>query len=98
MQRPLLILCALGLLAGCGRGIPVVGLDENGNTVDQKVPGKIFSNKLGKTLELVEHAALPALEERQSQTPWKLRAVVVAIGPDAERTLGQLIASEGGVR
>lgn len=64
--------------------IPVVGIDQNGKTVETTVSSGTYQNQLALSLNEVHQATMPVLDKQRPDGDWALNVLVVGVGLNLE--------------
>lgn len=84
------LLCALAF-GGCRHvDVPLVGLDEQGNSVSISMPAEKYGKNLSTAIASVHESVIPALAGRSERGGLALRTVAVGAGVSAEVGIGPL--------
>ena len=82
--------------------VPVVGLDENNQSVVRNIPSGQYSDSLKTVLFSVQGSMLPLLENGCQKAPrqgsWALRTVTVGVNAGIQGGLGPIISLTGKAR
>jgi len=71
--------------------ILMVGVDDNGKSVEVEVPEEKYKENLKKAIVGVQMSALPTLQKKsETSKGWMLRTAVLGIGVNLEVGLGEL--------
>jgi len=83
-------LSALLALAGCNQydGIPMIGVDSQGNPVQVFVPEKEYSERVVAVASSVNDSALPALNRQKTRPGWMVRTLTIGINASAQIGIG----------
>jgi hypothetical protein len=107
MMKATIRLILLFLLTSCGRGVPVVGIDEEGNEHSFELDSFIYKHEFAKLIREVEAGVQRAVQitegkssgEASLNRSWGLKKITVGIGVSGELQAGPIRASvKPGVR
>ena len=84
------LLCAAAPMTGCNpeSGIPVIGMDKNGNPGQVWIGGEDYTSRLGAVLTSVNDSVLPVVNAQSASKSWMLRTVTVGVGVTTEVGIG----------
>ena len=87
--RDFTLLCIL-FLCGCNYfdGIPMIGIDANGNPAQAFAPESEYSKRLIAVASSVQDSTLPVLNQLEGHSAWILRNISIGIGVNAEIGIG----------
>ena len=78
-----LLLAYCGLVGGChkgvGSGIPIIGLNENGNLRIFNVSKTFGMRKFGKVMNHMSQEVIEQLDHRSPPGPWKVSKLIVGL-------------------
>jgi hypothetical protein len=91
-MQQFLLMVMLVVLSACkkplpsGQGLPVVGLDRNGNSDLTYIPKSTFHNKMSPLIYGISNQVINKLEhfETSENNPWTLSRVTIGLGIEAE--------------
>lgn len=75
----------------CSEGIPVFGLNTDGEVEQIFIDSEIYSQEMGKVVQGLQKKTLPLLENKPNQ--WQLTTIAVGVGIVAQAGIGPLKVS-----
>ena len=92
-----------GLLAalfvvGCSNGIPILGIQEDGKIMNQKVDPVHYSEQMGILIDGLQTQTVPLLEQKTQEArakggKWEMNTVLVGVGIVAQANATPLIGA-----
>lgn len=94
------VFLCLFVLTGCfaKSGIPVVGLDEYGNDVEEYISHSSFKKDMKYLLWAVSDSTLKAASQTQYKSDWEVEALSVGLGVNVDFNVKHLVSMQSSGR
>jgi hypothetical protein len=76
----LALLSLAAALGGCAGQIPVVGLDENGKTIEQLVKKRDYVARLASSVGDLQDSVVPVLDSEDGRSEREMRQMQLGLG------------------